>query len=329
MSVKTIFAAFAAAAIALVGCNEKCDVADVIRDSEQTDGETVQLTVTADAPVTKFSTVTDGSTINTIQIFVFDEAGTMEAYVSQAGGNTGTLTCTKGEKTVVVLANVEELSGISTLEELKSMRGDLYKNKAEACIMEGSVVYEVTGNASISVEVIRQVAKIKLNKITLDMAVDYYRSKEFVIKAIYIINVPGDKCFLVDSTPSVWYNKMKAQERVFSLMFNVVDTILDDGATFEKTYSFYSLPNPYTEDTQSETWSERPTRLVVEATIDGELCYYPVTVPDLKSNTEYNVNLTITRPGSSSPDIPVSTYALEVQISVADWLPGTDYEEVI
>jgi hypothetical protein len=46
-------------------------------------------------------------------------------------------------------------------------------------------------------------------------------------------------------------------------------------------------------------------------------------------NTVYEISLKVTRPGSDSPDVPVSGHVAEFRIVVQDWITGELIEEVI
>ena len=57
--------------------------------------------------------------------------------------------------------------------------------------------------------------------------------------------------------------------------------------------------------------------LVRMAQIDGKTCYYPITLPPLKPNHIYTINnLTLTRPGTDSPDMtdPLSSMSFNLQV---------------
>ena len=54
-----------------------------------------------------------------------------------------------------------------------------------------------------------------------------------------------------------------------------------------------------------------------------------MTLPRVDQNTAYDISLTVTRPGSDSPDKPVDTQAAEFKIQVVDWADGGDINEVI
>jgi hypothetical protein len=57
----------------------------------------------------------------------------------------------------------------------------------------------------------------------------------------------------------------------------------------------------------------------VEAEVGGYTYYYPITLTDIAPNTAYCYNLTITRLGSESPDVPVSDCEVKVSVTVKDW----------
>jgi hypothetical protein len=68
---------------------------------------------------------------------------------------------------------------------------------------------------------------------------------------------------------------------------------------------------------------------VLEARIGQDRYYYPVSIPDVERNTAYEVHLTVTRPGSSSPDVPVDVEAVSVTVNVVDWTDADDINETI
>lgn len=328
---KSFFAAFTVAAAALVGCNEKNVLMPEDRpgDVHGSDDGMVHLTVALDSPVTRFTGSTEGKTFRSIQTYVFDEDDVLEAYSYVEGDKPGVISCTKGSKTVAVLVNAAAHSDVSDLASLRLLSSDLFENEPDACVMEGTATADVTGDVTVPVEVTRQVAKISLESVKVDFALDHYKDETLAVKAIYMVNVAGNRFYLADTAPTVWYNRMKAENTSSGLIYDTCTENLKDGESLSSAHYFYVCPNPHTEDVESETWSVRPTRLVVEAQIGTDTYYYPVTIPGVVSNTEYAVNLTISRPGSSSPDVPVDKYSLSVDITVKDWVQGKEYVETI
>lgn len=61
------------------------------------------------------------------------------------------------------------------------------------------------------------------------------------------------------------------------------------------------------------------TRLVLEGTVDGIRCYYPIEIPSLDPAKEYQLSLTLKRMGSPDPDIPVRSDAVLVETQTVPW----------
>ena len=82
----------------------------------------------------------------------------------------------------------------------------------------------------------------------------------------------------------------------------------------------YALPNPCTADTWSYTsTTERKTRFVLVASLNGKVCYYPIPLDPIGSNRSYDIKLKLYNTGSSDPETPVSKGSLESSINVIDW----------
>lgn len=324
MSKKLFFAAFAAAGLAFTGCNEKNVELPVEEQGP------VDLMINVSDPVTKFTNDSDGTEINDIQTFVFNSDGVLEAYAHDEA-TTGKVTCTTGMKTVVVLVNAKSHSDVATLTELYSRKSDLFDNTSTGCVMEGRTTTEITKSTTLSIEVKRHVTRLILENVSLDIELDHYKDAEFKISSIYLVNVAGDRTFFSEDAPATWYNKITfdTQYATKDIVYADCSEVLTDGGRLSTMYMFYAYQNPYTTDSQETTWSPRPTRLVVEGTFDGTKYYYPITLKAIKANCSYNVSLTIRRPGSSSPDIPVDKYTVTSSITIKDWQTGGSYSDTI
>ena len=90
----------------------------------------------------------------------------------------------------------------------------------------------------------------------------------------------------------------------------VTDGQVADGESYRTEHFFYCYPN--------ETATK--TRLVIEAEIGGYTYYYPLTLDEVAANTAYTYNLTITRLGSDSPNVPVADGAVNFTVTVKDWV---------
>ena len=321
MKRKLYFAAFAAAA--LTACNEH-----VIELSDESVGK-VELGVTLPAAMTKVSGASSENDVNDLQIFVFDDSGSLEAYGHTASTSL-TLNCFPGSKTVVALVNAPALSNVTSYSELTATSSALSDNAVSSLVMEGEVPVDLKASTSVTVPVERIVAKVTLTKIVNALELDYHRKMTFAVTSVYLINVAGDKLYLTDSEPKDWFNKMKYVSGSLSFLWQSLgDEVISNDATYSTPHYFYCYPNHTETGHNDGVWEPRFTRLVVQATLGGETYYYPVTLPRVDQNTAYDISLTVTRPGSDSPDKPVDTQAAEFKIQVVDWADGGDINEVI
>lgn len=314
----------ALAAMALASCAESN--ADLMVADEM-----VELQVSVPGMETKVSgNPQNEDKVYDLQVFVFDkQTGILEAY---GHGSTPTLkiTCVPGSKEVVALVNAPSLADIASLSELQGKKSALEDNLSGGLVMSGQVTRQLTpSDNALTVNVSRLAAKITLLNVKNQMSLEVNRDKEFIVKAVYLINAVGDRAYLSSSTPAVWYNKMKYEDGSPEFLYDAPQSTIAVGQTYSTQHHFYCYPNLTIADANEGEWSARKTRLVVEATLGGETCYYPVTMTDLAHNTAYTVALTVTRPGSSSPDIPITTNEGTFSVNVKDWTDGSDYNETI
>lgn len=321
----------AVAAVALAACEEKINEQTVSAD------EMVELTVSIPSATTKVSEKNEPGTpdaVNTLQVFLFDDKGALESSDLQSGTSL-VLPCVPGKKKVVALVNAPDLSEVQSYSQLTGMTSKLGDNTIDSMVMEGEVEVDIAANMSVTIPVSRLAAKVILRQVVNNFTLTTHQKMDFVIQSIYLVNVAGEKAYLSDAMPELWYNKM---QKSIDLDGSTPIFIYDDlpspiKVPFNGTYTsdkyYYCYPNPAEEDSSDKTWSERYTRLVVEATLGGETVYYPITLPDVSMNTVYEITLKITRPGSDSPDKPVSGHVAEFKIEVQDWITGELIEEII
>lgn len=319
----------AVAAVALAACEEKINEQTVSAD------EMVELKISIPSAVTKVSEKNEPGTpaaVHSLQVFLFDEDGNLETSDMQSKQSL-VLPCVPGKKKVVAIVNAPELTGVTSLTSLTSMKSSLSDNTIESMVMEGTVDMEVTTNVSVTVPVSRLAAKVVLRTVINSFELPTHQQMEFQVTSVYLVNVAGEKTYLSDAMPTLWYNKMKNEEDTQAPTF-IYDklssqVIIPYNGTYTADKYYYCYPNPAKEDSSETVWSERYTRLVVETLLGGETVYYPVTLPSVAKNTAYEISLKVTRPGSDSPDKPVSGHVAEFKIEVLDWITGELIEEVI
>ena len=85
----------------------------------------------------------------------------------------------------------------------------------------------------------------------------------------------------------------------------------------------YCYPNP----ADGTVFGQPVTRLVVEGKLRGVTYYYPIDLPGLEADTQYNLDITLTRTGTADPDIPAASGTILLQDEVLEW-DERDLEDV-
>lgn len=267
--------------------------------------------------------------IQNVQVLVFRTDGCLDAYTSSDTGSEIRVNCTAGKRHIYALVNAKNVSGIAKLDEFMALRSGLEDNSLENFVMFGSLSdVSLESGSSIGLEVERLAARVSIHNISVRFSSEAYRSSEFKIKSIYMINVAGDIDLGRKTVPQTWHNPEKyipgnADELLYE---NITDGIVAEEKPYDKVSGFYVYPNAG----RTDFAGVKVTRLVVETELDGKIYYYPISIPDIESNRKYEITrLTITRPGSTNPDIPVTSLECSFNISITDWKTGTVEEWTI
>ncbi len=316
-----IFLAAAAATAAIVGCTKNQDVVIVRGNSAEAAELSVSIPLGTRTKASGTVSETDENTLASVQVFVFTDSGNLEAYKSATSGQLD-LSCTKGNKTVAALVNAPAISDITTLSALRARTTALSDNAAKSFVMYGQKSVPVnSASVSVTLEVQRFAAKVVIQKITNKMALAQYQSSPVEITGIYLINVAGNASLAGSSVPSLWLNKQRNEAGSDCLYYEKPAALsVAYNSSESKGHYFYCYPNPTVADTADDAWSPRHTRLVVEANVGGQKCYYPITLPAVNANTVYTIGeLTITRLGTDAPDVETVMGSASFTITVAPW----------
>lgn len=314
MNKKMYFAAFAAA-LALMGCSKNDLSSETVSPAE--DERTVELTVNVmDSMMeTKLTGSGNDKLVNTLQVFVFNKHGILETSAN-AESSEVTLTCTAGQKHVVALVNAQSESGVTTLADLSARKAGLETTSPTNCVMVGETDHNIVKSGGLSIAVTRLTSMVGLKSVELAFQSAYLKTLPFEIKAVYLINVAGEKAYISDSTPGVWYNQGGYDESTgLGILYDAVTggTLVSGGEKYDKDHYFYCYPNT----------TSTPTRLVIEAEIDSETYYYPIEVKDIQSNNKYMYDVKIKGLGKDSPDILLTPTDLKNLVSVDLWVDNT------
>lgn len=352
MNKHLLFFTAAIAAVTVFSCSEA--------EPEQPKGETVQMTVNVCMPenfqtkaVDSYTTVQAyESKVNTIQIFVFDDEGVLNAYHSTQN-TSAILSVTAGPKQVSAIVNGPDLSEIKTQTDLQAYAVDLSANSTSGSggfVMSGSSSCDVSGSSSsCSITVSRLASRVALVSVKNSLPASYGSLK---IERVWLSNVVGNQNLKGDASASTWYNQEGRKDESTRVSTHIIDGSTYKASIEELTYKsvsqsvanaathtpaspylFYAFPNSSetAPDGFKDSFEAQRTVLVVAATVNSKLYYYPVVLDQggLSRNTTYTVGLTITGLGSDDPNKPVTKGGLNISILIDGWESGANYDEVI
>lgn len=301
-------------------------------------------------PVTKAAdNPTAEKQINSVQLFVFD-GGNLETDLYKTGSATSyTLTTGIGNKVVYAIVNAPRLK-YTTKTALEEGLSDLKENTANGLVMNGSAQVKVseykTGSATpatCTVNVKRLASAIMLSSVTTNFAGSTLEGSTFTIKEIYVKNVVGRAPYGVSAVLTEdqkkdagnWYNKLKLDTTPLTVTYDAFDPGLAVTAAkpLDVKHTLYVYPNASTADNGSATtFTPRPTRLVIHATITSQDShrdvsiknqdyYYTFDLPALEANKKYKVSVTISMLGKTTDTDDTKTTAgmATPTINVLDW----------
>ena len=292
------------------------------------DGERTELTVGIATGITKSTTITadDEVKVNNLQVFVF-RGDALDAYGVADNASTVTVSCTKGNREVYAVVNAPDLKDIATKTDLLAAKSALSDNDESNFVMIGKTNADLPSELPVNVEVDRIVSKVVLKTVNRAFTSAALAALNFSIDEIFITNVAGDVNYGLTDNPLEWYNKMDYNSEMAMFTHDAPAASVVNEEAYSTQHTFYCYPNKAA-DSDATSWSPRRTRLVLKTTLGTDTYYYPVTLPELENNKSYELELTITRPGSDNADMPVSFADCSFSISVKPWTVVTVSEGV-
>lgn len=320
-------------------------------DSNAETGRAI-LSVSIEDPAAKPGTRVAGqnesaeSTIRNIQVFVFSKAtGLVDNAVYKDGLNaSGSYTldpmqCTVGEREIwaIVNAPADYTGTITNLDALKGTSVSLSDNGTSSLIMTGSASKLLAaGTDAVTLPVSRLCAAVVLSKVENQLLVPAYRDK-FRITGAYLMNAPAlqklDGSIASDALESkwnAWYGKAGSSEAASLLTEQITPVSVPYNESHLTTHSFYTFANVLDMVEGTDAKEKSSTYLVVECTVDGVACVYPVLLPALAANNKYNVSLTVNHVGGD-PDYPwkrIRFSAFTPSITVEAWTDNDVTEKI-
>lgn len=275
-------------------------------------------------------------------VFAFDSESNWVTYKTSSAGENVTLTVRSGRNyRCYALVNYPvsgagslNPAGVTSESDLTGKVAYLSDNSASSLLMYGMetvsvspVVYDPEADPSTivpeskTIHVHRLVSRIDVPKVAVDFTgKSYFDGKTFVLTGIYLTNLYRTTKYGSDytyselsSTRSAWYNG--GGWHLGDVPDAAIDALVGDrglnvtltkASPYTVSHSFYAFPNACpvgSDEHQMGVWRKRCTRIVIEATLDGETMYYQVNVPSMEHNRIYAVNnVVITGRGSNNPE---------------------------
>lgn len=326
------------AALAFVMCTLSCSRIEDNMFPVQSYGRPVVLEIALPGQLSKSTSAEGESDISSMQVFIFREDGSLDAFSSVENSSSLEIGTTTGQRTIAVVANAPEISGVRNLESLSAMISRLQDNSPGSYVMSGMTERQIVASDRIIVQVSRLVARISVSSITNDFREPVYQTEDtdFRIVRMYVANAAGDAVYFPEAENeypvSVWYNRTDTgtKDELEGLIGSgEMDERLFYGNVYDDPHYFYCYSNPCGLADEDHGSGRFCTRLVIETQLDGVPYYYSIPVENVSANRSYNMTVRITRQGSSEPGGEVETGSISVGIEVVDWIPSDDLDVTI
>lgn len=241
-------------------------------------------------------------------------------------GNRVTGTSSSAAETVVALSNYPDTSwsGLRTFASLSDLSFRLENENPSAPMMYG------TGRTGRSGTITLQpmLARITIRSVACDFSTRPYASEKLQQVKAYLTYASREcRPFAQDASPSSWLNAGHLDE-VETASFSHPEAILREispalGGRIYPKIDFYCYPNP----SDGQEFGRPVTRLVLEGILQGTTYYYPIDLPGLEGNVQYQMDITLTRAGTTDPDTPAESGSIRIEKTVMDW-DGRELDDI-
>ena len=225
---------------------------------------------------------------------------------------------------LAVIGNHPETGGtwsdIRSYTSLKDRTIRLAEEDPAAPILVGIADLPEGNRRSCRVTLRPMLARITLRSLACDFTGRSYAGERLQDVRAYL-TYAVDVChpFDPEAVPASWVNAGKLDgsgtealshpEAVFR------DIAPSVGGRIYPSLDFFCYPNP-ADGTQ---FGQPVTRLVIEGKLRGTTYYYPIDLPGLEADVQYRLDVTLTRAGTTDPDIPAAAGTIQLEGNVLDW----------
>jgi hypothetical protein len=205
---------------------------------------------------------------------------------------------------------------------------DFGDNSLSDFVMSGLKPETLTASGSVTVPVSRLVSKVTLSSVTNSFRLSQHQAMEFKLMSVFLTNAPQQTGYFQASQSAQLINDgvTEMDDIIASsgeLLYDELGEVaVAKGKTAEVNNFLYCYPN-------MNSVADKPAYLVVQTRLGSGIYYYSVELPKMESNKCYNVALTVTMPGSLTPDVPVKKEDAVFSVSVTDWSGNVNVNETI
>ena len=280
--------------------------------------------------------------IREIDLFIFndDALKRLDSYqkFDTDIGNTVTAASRKGKKILVAIANsgkpAEDWAGINSIDAIMDVTADLRNENPDSMTMGGTAYADMGVDMECSMVLTPLISGIYINSIRCDFSGRPYEGLELHDARVYLTNVNASaRIFAEDGfKPISIINAGRLSDTDMNslscpeMLLKTIDGNIGDEAC-RIGAALYCYPNDCPEETAGSPF----TRLVIEGSLDGKTYYYPVNINrpsagalaagknGISRNCRYIYDITVTRSGTTDPDIVADPSMIQVRCDILPW----------
>ena len=232
---------------------------------------------------------------------------------------------------LAAFGNLPEGYGWSDIRSYTSLKGKTFQLADEdpaTPVLVGTAGLPEGSRRSCRITLKPMLARITLRSIACDFTGRSYTGERLQdVRAYLTYAVDVYSPFDPDVVPASWVNAGRLDESGTAALSHP-ETVLRDVATslggrIRPSLDFYCYPNP----SDGTEFGQPVTRLVIEGRLRGTTYYYPIDLPGLKADVQYRMDVTLTRAGTTDPDIPAAAGTILLESTVMDW-DGREWNDV-
>ena len=271
---------------------------------------------------------TGKTTLQTLDLLFFQEGPLerLDAYQHYGPVSNGRIegTSSGAARKAVAFSNcagdIYSWSDIRSYNSLTGRKFRLEDEHPESPMMVGTAILPEGSHRSCGIELRPMLSRITVHSIACDFTGHPYVGEKLTDVRAYL-TYASRECHPLDTAdrPSSWINAGRLDE-VETAGLSHPELVLADvgsslGGRIYPALDFYCYPNP----ADGTVFGQPVTRLVIEGKLRGVTYYYPIGLPGLEADTQYYLDITLTRTGTTDPDIPAVSGTILLQNEVLDW----------